>query len=326
MNRSVFFAQIRKSLFGGRLTQEQVEGLDRILDYQTDKWPMMPVEELAYVLATVKWETGHSMQPVREAGGSSKRYSPYYGRGLVQITWEVNYKKFGIVNPDDALEWPVALRCLFEGMIKGSFTGKKLSDYITPEKQDYVGARRIVNGTDRADTISGYAVKFLAALRAAEGIAPAPADDGLKQVGNTIGGAGAGAAIGGAATGAEPQTLVVMLVVALLVAGVLYSVSKFRKPKAVQKPADAAPMPEPKAAPSLDADRSVNAVLAKQLEVAELRDRLKAANDELTAARSKLHDQIEELRKSYVASGGELGKAIEELKEIGEGHEFLGGA
>jgi len=32
------------------------------------------------------------------------------------------------------------------GMIKGLFTGKKLSDYLTDTKKDYFNARRIING------------------------------------------------------------------------------------------------------------------------------------------------------------------------------------
>jgi hypothetical protein len=51
-------------------------------------------------------------------------------------------------------------------MRDGDFTGMKLSDYITPESVDYVNARRIVNGTDRAEQIAGYAEKYEEALRA----------------------------------------------------------------------------------------------------------------------------------------------------------------
>jgi hypothetical protein len=50
------------------------------------------------------------------------------------------------------------------GMFEGWFTGKKLEDYIFGNTCDYVGARKIVNGTDRAETIAGYAEKFQSAL------------------------------------------------------------------------------------------------------------------------------------------------------------------
>ena len=41
-------------------------------------------------------------------------------------------------------------------MVEGWFTGKKLSDYFN-EKTDYINARKIVNGLDKADIIAGYA-------------------------------------------------------------------------------------------------------------------------------------------------------------------------
>ena len=111
------------------------------------------------------------MAPVTELGGvkylMAKPYWPWIGRGLVQITWEKNYAKFGIKDYQKALEWPVALDVAFRGMILGMFTGKKLSDYIGPGKCDYVAARRIINGTDRAKLVAGYARAFKDALQQA---------------------------------------------------------------------------------------------------------------------------------------------------------------
>lgn len=164
MNRAYFFNRIRQAVFGGKLTQSQVEGLTKILDYRDKVWPKMPDEELAYLLATVTHETGHKMQPVREAGGEkylrTKNYYPWVGEGLVQVTWEVNAKKFGAKKPGDLMTWPIALRAAFEGMIKGMFTGKKLADYIGGGRCDYVNARRIINGTDRAKLVAHYARAF----------------------------------------------------------------------------------------------------------------------------------------------------------------------
>ena len=54
-----------------------------------------------------------------------------------------------------------------DGMIRGWFTGRKLLDYIDGDRRDYVNARRIINGTDRAQVIAGYAMAFERALRAA---------------------------------------------------------------------------------------------------------------------------------------------------------------
>ena len=171
INRSYFLKRVRESLFSGRLSRTQADGLTRILDYRDAKWPNMPDAELAYVLATAKWETAHTMQPISGRGSQaylrSKPYWPWIGRGLVQITWKKNYEKYGIDKPEKALEWPTALHVLFHGMIFGEFTGKKLADFIGARKRDYVGARAIVNGSDKAKQIALIAEGFWEALKQA---------------------------------------------------------------------------------------------------------------------------------------------------------------
>ncbi len=131
--------------------------------------------QLAYILATVYHETGTRMQPVKEFGGEkylrSKAYYPYYGRDLVQTTWKANYekvKKFSgidvVSNPELIGQMPLSAKVAITFMQKGWYTGKKLSDYINDVKCDFVNARRIINGTDKANTIAAYAEKFLQAL------------------------------------------------------------------------------------------------------------------------------------------------------------------
>lgn len=168
MNRAIFFDAIRRTTFGGKLNIKQVDGITRILDYREAKYPTMTDDQFAYVLATAYWESGHTMQPVREAGGErylrSKKYYPWVGEGLVQVTWEENARKFGAKKPGDLLNWPCALDALFRGMVEGMFTGRKLADYIADKKRDYRGARRIVNGMDRADEIAHIANAFRNAL------------------------------------------------------------------------------------------------------------------------------------------------------------------
>lgn len=108
------------------------------------------------------------MAPMREGGGEAyfrtKPYCLWVGESLAQVTWESTAKKFGAEKPGDCLSWSVAFRAAFEGMTKGMFTGEKLSDYISDGKLNFVGARRIVNGADRAPLIAGYAKAFQAAL------------------------------------------------------------------------------------------------------------------------------------------------------------------
>ena len=188
MNRKVFFDKIRASFDGG-LTQSRVDGITAILDEAEKR--KTPLNWLAYMFATVFHETAQTMQPVRETladtdekaiarlekawadGKLSWVKKPYWrkdangkswlGRGFVQITHEVNYEKFGIKNPDDAMHMGTALRILFDGMEKGMFTGKKLADYCGANP-DYIEARRLINGKDRAKDIAGYAKMFEAAL------------------------------------------------------------------------------------------------------------------------------------------------------------------
>jgi hypothetical protein len=47
----------------------------------------------------------------------------------------------------------------------GMFTGKKLSDYIKGQFADYKEARRIINGTDKANLLAKYASRFEKILR-----------------------------------------------------------------------------------------------------------------------------------------------------------------
>jgi len=129
------------------------------------------IPQLAYILATAYWETNKTYEPIKEAYWLSEnwrkknlRYYPYYGRGFVQLTWLSNYKKYSdllgvdLVNyPDNALNPELAAYILVHGMINGTFTGKKLKDYINADKKDYFSARKIINGTDRAQDIATIA-------------------------------------------------------------------------------------------------------------------------------------------------------------------------
>lgn len=128
--------------------------------------------QMAYVLATAYWETGRSMLPIKEMGGEkylrSKKYYPYFGRGYVQLTWDYNYEKAGNkigvnlmgANKDKALDPIIAADICIHGMVEGWFTGKKLLDYITLSKSDFVNARKIINGKDKASEIADLAVQY----------------------------------------------------------------------------------------------------------------------------------------------------------------------
>jgi putative chitinase len=187
IDRRYFYARVRHLLFNGKLTAEQVSGMEAILN-EWERRKLTDLRWLAYMLATTKWETAHTMQPIAEYGkGKGRKYGvpdpetgqTYYGRGYVQLTWRRNYEEMqrllqeagidvDLVNdPDLAMRPDVAAFILFEGMIRGSFTGKKLADYFNAELGDGVEARRIINGTDKADDISLIGLGFLAALNGA---------------------------------------------------------------------------------------------------------------------------------------------------------------
>ena len=134
--------------------------------------------QIAYVLATVDWETAHTFKPVKESFWMSEgwrrrnlRYYPYYGRGFVQLTWKGNYKKYSkilgvdmVKNPKIAMRPNVALFILVHGFKTGAFTGKKLSKYINENKTDFRNARRCINGTDKSKKIAKIAERYLSSL------------------------------------------------------------------------------------------------------------------------------------------------------------------
>ncbi len=177
-----------KDLFDPTLDQKQTDAIDFLIGaFESDpKWK--DVRHVAYAFATIYHETAATLRPITEYGGVRyfDKYDTgrlaknlgntpekdgdgykYRGRGFVQITGKSNYEKFGIADrPEDALKPEVALAILSVGMQVGSFTGKKLSNFIKGSKCDYLNARKVINGTDKAALIAGYARNFEQMLRA----------------------------------------------------------------------------------------------------------------------------------------------------------------
>lgn len=165
-------------MFGGSLKQDQVDGLTLLVEEGRKRDLSIPV--IAYVLATAFHETAKTMQPIEEYGkGRGRIYGTkdsetghaYYGRGHVQLTWRDNYAKMGrwlgldmVKHPDHALNPEVSVQVIYEGMVRGMFTGRGVGHFINAEKKDYRNARRVVNGTDKAGLIAGYAQNFEDAL------------------------------------------------------------------------------------------------------------------------------------------------------------------
>lgn len=123
--------------------------------------------QICYIMATIQHETAGTYKPIAEYGGKNRPYAPYYGRGYVQLTWKYNYEKYSTLlgrdfvnHPDQVMEPDVSLFIIVHGMKNGTFTGKKLSDYIPGGQDAFENARRIINGTDRARLIAGYAKQW----------------------------------------------------------------------------------------------------------------------------------------------------------------------
>jgi putative chitinase len=145
--------------------------------------------QIAYCLATFKWETAHTFEPIDERGGDAyfnKRYGPvtkvgkmlgntkqgdgvlFHGRGYVQLTGRANYTKAKkltgvdlLAQPDRAKERELAYQIAIQGMIDGWFTSRKLSQYFkTDGTARFEDARAIINGTDQATRIADIARRF----------------------------------------------------------------------------------------------------------------------------------------------------------------------
>lgn len=142
--------------------------------------------QIAYILATMKHESGDGQYTEEIASGSAYENRTdlgntqagdgikFKGRGLVQITGRNNYSKFGkwlgvdfLIEPNNKqlalLKYSIpTLVCGMTGA-HGSpnFTGVTLGSYVNGTKQDFNGARKVVNGSDRANLIAGYAQTYL---------------------------------------------------------------------------------------------------------------------------------------------------------------------
>lgn len=94
-----------KSIQSSELTVEQLRQISRggdpkILDntvkafnQYADKFDINTALRKAHFIAQIAHESDY-FATTREYGGSKTRYAPWYGRGLIQTTWETNYILF----------------------------------------------------------------------------------------------------------------------------------------------------------------------------------------------------------------------------------------
>lgn len=194
IDRKAFFDSYR--LTWGRLTPSQVAGIETLLGFLEADPRITDVRHAAYMLATIKHECADTWLPIVERGtpGYFSMYEPgtrrgdtlgnthpgdgarYKGRGYVQITGLDNYIRLGAalgiadalrLAPDRALDPPTAYQIMATGMLRGVFTGAGLGKYINATRCDYIQARRIINGLDRAELVASYATALEGMLRGA---------------------------------------------------------------------------------------------------------------------------------------------------------------
>jgi len=167
-------------------TVSPLAGVGKLVRTLGDDPDIIDLRWAAYMLATVKLECANTWAPIVERGareyfnkyetgtpigarlGNTQAGDGYRfrGRGFVQITGRNNYKKLGqalnlgnrlVDQPELALDFDIAYKIMSYGMRHGTFTGRKLADFIHSSDCDYLHARRIINGLDRASDIQGYA-------------------------------------------------------------------------------------------------------------------------------------------------------------------------
>jgi hypothetical protein len=186
IDRSQFFKSFAVQFPKPALTPQAREGLGQLLASLESDPEIGDVRWVAYMLATVKHECANRWRPIVEMGARSyfDKYETgtsigvrlgntepgdgfrFRGRGYVQITGRRNYRVLGqklqlgsqlVDNPELALEPSIAYRIMSYGMRNGTFTGRKLAQFIGAGQCDYVNARKIINGLDQAARIAEYA-------------------------------------------------------------------------------------------------------------------------------------------------------------------------
>lgn len=175
INRKKFLDVVRKAPFGGHMTPAQVAGMEVVLGTWEKVYRVRTsVPQLAVILATDYHESAHTMQPIKEKGGTAyfmKMYdktgarphiaarlgntrvgdgATYPGMGYVQCTGRGNARRattrmreLDLIPKDvdfektpELLMLPkYAVHILFLGMEEGWFTGQTL-DKIVDDKID----------------------------------------------------------------------------------------------------------------------------------------------------------------------------------------------
>ena len=188
------FFEVHRVEFGPIVGERRVTALERLACRIFEDPGWLSLEHRAYALATCHHECAQRFEPIEEFA-SGEAYEDradlgntepgdgvrFKGRGFVQLTGRRNYLaatvrllELGfdgdlVMTPDGALNWDASYLIMREGMNgRGlTFTGRKLVDFERPTGFDFINARRIINGLDRAALIASYGRSYLEAFEAA---------------------------------------------------------------------------------------------------------------------------------------------------------------
>lgn len=140
--------------------------------------------QIAYVLATAEHESD-SFKTLEEYSSGAQyenradlgNTTPgdgvrFKGRGYVQLTGRLNYTRYSEIAglqlaryPIIVMNWPsLSVFVIVDGMLRGVYTGRRLDEFVNAGKQDFFNARRVINGTDRAQKIADQASDWLRRL------------------------------------------------------------------------------------------------------------------------------------------------------------------
>lgn len=162
-----------KPVYGPKLNSEME--FERLIADALREQGILTPNTLAYAMATAKHEANFQpkseiMAPVGKDAHNDRiarlqnKYSggkKYIGRGYVQLTHDYNYKEIGdaigqdlVNNPELMLKPEIAAKAM-----AAFFKLRGVADYAN--KGDFVGARKPVNGTDKAREIAATAQGYL---------------------------------------------------------------------------------------------------------------------------------------------------------------------
>ena len=166
-DKTRFWGMYREGLrrLAEKVYDEEVPHVENILDRAGADPRVRDLGQLAYMLATARWETNRFrnlyekgddkyLSQYQGRGGNTKPgdYKRYRGTGYVHLTFRDNFRKAGEKigqpleeTPSLAADPHWAYEIMVRGSLEGWFTGRKLGAYVGDGKTDFRNARNVIN-------------------------------------------------------------------------------------------------------------------------------------------------------------------------------------